>query len=260
MLQIMTIAFREGMEAFLIVAISLAYLQRTGRPHLARPVYAGIAAALVLSAVMGVVLSDLSQNPMTESVLALGAGVMVGTFTLHMLRAAKHMGQSIRDRLESHALRDGFWASFGIFAFVALMITREGMETVLMMSAASYDMSAAHVALAVLPGLGLAALMAYFWVRKSHLIQIGRFLKVTAIFLIMFAAQMILKGLHELSETGAVPLLSQGAFHQMTETLAEDDGIGSQIITYALVAVPLGWLSWAALRDRMQHAHSGPAA
>lgn len=250
MFEAMAIAFREGMEAFLIVAISLAYLERTGRSHLARPVYFGIAAALIASAILGVALEDISDNPLTEGILALAAGLMVGSFTIHMLRAAKNIGKNIRDRLETHAAKNRFWAAFGIFAFVALMITREGMETVLMISAAAYDMSAAAVITGCILGLLLAALMGYFWVKKSHLIHIGRFLQVTAIFLVLFSAQMFLKGVHELSETGLIPMLSQGMFHEIGE-LAEDDSIFAQIATYALAIVPLGWLAVVALREKL---------
>jgi high-affinity iron transporter len=45
-----TIALREGIEAFLIVALTLSYLRRTGRPALARAVYAGIGVSLFSSA------------------------------------------------------------------------------------------------------------------------------------------------------------------------------------------------------------------
>ena len=38
-----TIALREGIEAFLIIALTLSYLKRTGRERLARAVYAAIA-------------------------------------------------------------------------------------------------------------------------------------------------------------------------------------------------------------------------
>lgn len=251
MFETMTIAFREGMEAFLIVAISLAYLVRTGRPQLKKPVYLGIGAALLASTVLGLWLEDISENPLTEGILAMAAGVMVGSFTVHMLRVARTMGRDIRETLEAHANKTGFWAAFGVFAFVALMITREGMETVLMISATAYQSSAAHIYAGIAVGVALAALMASFWVKKSHLINIGRFLTVSSIFLVIFSAQMFLKGLHELSETGMFPLLSDGTFHTLTEGLAEDDGIGSQIITYSLVVVPLGWLAFAVLKEKL---------
>ena len=42
MLQAFVITLREGLEAFLIVAISLAYLRKSGRAELTRAVHLGI--------------------------------------------------------------------------------------------------------------------------------------------------------------------------------------------------------------------------
>ena len=48
------ITLREGFEAALIVAIVLAFVQRSSRPEMARAVWAGTVAALVLlAAVVG---------------------------------------------------------------------------------------------------------------------------------------------------------------------------------------------------------------
>jgi high-affinity iron transporter len=249
MFETMTIAFREGMEAFLIVAISLAYLVRTGRPQLKKPVFYGIGFAVVASTILGVWLKNVSDNPLTEGLLAVVAGLLVGTFTVHMIRVAKTMGREIRETLELHANKTGFWASFGVFAFVSLMITREGMETVLMMSAVSYQTTALEMYSGVVAGLGLAGLMGYFWVKKSHLINISRFLQVSSIFLVIFSFHLFLYGLHELSETGMVPLLDNGVFHEITE-VASHDSIVSQIIMYSLVVVPLGWLGFVTIKDK----------
>lgn len=253
------IAFREGMEAFLIVAITLAYLARTGRDHLRKPVYAGIAAALVCSAVLGVWLEDVSDNPMTEGVLAVVAGVLVGTFTIHMIKAAKTMGRDIREKIDTHAAKTGLWAGFGIFLFTTLMITREGMETVLMMSAAAYQTTAMQMVMGIVAGIALAALMGYFWVRKSHLINIGRFLTVSSVFLVIFSAHLFLYGLHELAETGAIPALSAGPLHELAENVGSKSLIG-QLVAYGMVAVPLGWLCVVTLRDKLAQKSLGAAA
>ena len=49
MLQAFVITLREGLEAFLIVAISLAYLRKSGRQELVPAVHWGIALAIVIS-------------------------------------------------------------------------------------------------------------------------------------------------------------------------------------------------------------------
>ncbi|HEY8962989.1 MAG TPA: FTR1 family protein [Alphaproteobacteria bacterium] len=251
MLAFLIISFREGMEAFLIVAITLAYLMRTNRTQLVPPVYYGIGSAVIISIILGVWLESVADNPMAEGVLAILSGVLVGTFTIHMIRAAKNISNHIRAGIDAQTARPGIWASVGVTLFVTLMIAREGMETVLMISAASYDISSASLVTGVLAGLALAALMGYFWVHKSHLIHIGRFLKVSAIFLMLFSLQMILKGLHEFSETGSFAIFESGWFHMVTEDMVEEDSIGGQIIAYSVVLVPLAWLAAAALRDRL---------
>ena len=48
-----TIALREGIEAFLIIALTLSYLSRTGRRSLSRAVTAGIATSVVTCALAG---------------------------------------------------------------------------------------------------------------------------------------------------------------------------------------------------------------
>ena len=49
MVQAFGITLREGLEAFLIVAISVAYLRKTGRRQLLPPVYWGIGVSVLLS-------------------------------------------------------------------------------------------------------------------------------------------------------------------------------------------------------------------
>src|ERR1043165_327970 len=56
MIQAFVITLREGLEAFLIVAITLAYLRKARRHRLVSAVHWGIAASLALSALGGFLL------------------------------------------------------------------------------------------------------------------------------------------------------------------------------------------------------------
>ena len=84
MLQAFVITLREGIEAFLIVAISLAYLRRSGRQELAAAVRLGILAALAISGLGGYLLYHAENQEWLEGPLAIVAAVSVLSLTIHM--------------------------------------------------------------------------------------------------------------------------------------------------------------------------------
>src|SRR5918994_385715 len=133
MLQSFVITLREGLEAFLIVAISLAYLRKTGRQQLVPAVHWGIALSILVSIGAAMLFQRANNQALWEGVLALTAAVLVASLIVHMWRHAKRLKKEIESRLESSALRTGAKAFAGVFLFTVLMITREGMETALLM-------------------------------------------------------------------------------------------------------------------------------
>ena len=137
MLETLLITFREGLEAFLIVAITLAYLTKTGRAHLKTPVYAGIVVALLVSATTGFHIAELADTPLMEGILALVAGVLVASLTFYVMKTAGKIKESINNKIEQQAQKAGIWAVVGIFLFTVVMIAREGMETALLLGAIS---------------------------------------------------------------------------------------------------------------------------
>jgi high-affinity iron transporter len=62
MIQAFVITLREGLEAFLIVAISLAYLKKTGRFALLPAVHWGIAVSVILSVGAGFLLAQANNQ------------------------------------------------------------------------------------------------------------------------------------------------------------------------------------------------------
>ena len=69
MLQAFVITLREGLEAFLIVAISLAYLKKTGRRELLPAVHWGIVASVILSIGAGLLLARARNQSLWEGIL-----------------------------------------------------------------------------------------------------------------------------------------------------------------------------------------------
>jgi high-affinity iron transporter len=244
MLQAFVVTLREGLEAFLIVAISIAYLRKTGRPSLIPAVHWGIAASVVLSIAAGVLLAQAANQALWEGVLALVAAVLVGTLIVHMWRVGKHLKRNIEGRLEASSQKTGAAALGAVFSFTLLMITREGMETALLMNALLFQVKSAEIIGGAVAGTALAAFVAWLWSRFGSRVNLTRFFQVTAIFLLVFVVQLLVYGFHELTEANVFPYSQP--LHDATEPYGPD-GIYGQYLTYMLVLLPLGWLvvsSW----------------
>jgi high-affinity iron transporter len=244
MLQAFVITLREGLEAFLIVAISLAYLRKTGRPQLVAAVHWGIGVAVLLSVGAAVLFQRANNQALWEGVLALTAAVLVATLIVHMWRHAKRIKQDIETHLESSAAKVGAKAMAGVFFFTLLMITREGMETALLMGTLLFQEAGTNILAGAVAGTLCAAFVAWLWSRYGHRVNLGLFFQVTAVFLSVFVVQLLIYGFHELTEANLFPYSEP--LHWATEPYGPDGRYG-QFLTYLLVAMPLAWLVFAAI-------------
>lgn len=248
MLETLVIALREGIEALLIVAITLAYLRKTGRAALAPAVYVGTGLALVLSVAAAVLLREMVVTPLYEGLLALVAAAMVITMMVYMSKAARQLSGSIRDRIDAAATRTGIGSHLAIAGFTLLMITREGMETAFMVASLMGQTDTTAMIAGALLGVLLAAALAWGWSRYGQRVNLGRFFQVTAIFLGLFVVQLALYAFHEFSEAGVLPL-DNAYWHIATEPYGPEGEYGAWL-SYGLVLVPLGWLALTLWRDR----------
>jgi high-affinity iron transporter len=240
MLQAFVITLREGLEAFLIVAISLAYLRKSGRHELVPAVHWGIAASIALSIAAGLLLQRASNQALWEGMLAVAAAIMVGSLTVHLWRVARRMKREIEGRLGRSTMKTGSAAFAGVFFFTLLMITREGMETALLMNALLFQVRSVQILGGAVAGTAVAAAVAWLWSRFGHRVNLARFFQVTAVFLLVFVVQLLIYGFHELTEAGLLGPYSE-ALHWATEPYGPDGRYG-QYFTYLLVTLPLGWL------------------
>ncbi len=244
MLQAFVITLREGLEAFLIIAISLAYLRKSQRSELIPAVHWGIAASVVLSIAAGWLFFQAKNQALWEGVLALAAAVSVASLTVHMWRHAKRIKKDIEGHLQSSTMKSGASAFAGVFLFTLLMITREGMETALLMGTLVFQMRAMDMILGAVAGMALAAFVASLWSRFGHRVNLGLFFQVTAVFLMIFVVQLVIYGFHELTEANIFPYSEP--LHIATEPYGPD-GLYGKYLTYLLVLMPMGWLAFASV-------------
>ncbi|HWG51089.1 MAG TPA: Fe-S-containing protein [Candidatus Acidoferrales bacterium] len=203
MFDALVVTLREGVEAALIVGIALVYLSKIGRPDLRKTVYAALIAAFIASIAGAVALSYL---PVTEDAfegwVMLIAAVLVVGMIVFMMRTARKLRGEIESKVGSLA---GGGSKWGLFAFVFLMVFREGVETVAILAGVSLNSTELMSFLGTLLGVALAVVFGVLFVKGSVRIDLRKFFRVTTVILLFVAAQLILSGLHELSETGVLP-------------------------------------------------------
>lgn len=268
MLNSFIIVLREGFESFLIVAVILSYLRKSGQGWLSSAVYAALALGLSVSAALGYVLASgvedarlvqifgetiggyagqfLGNEALREAVLGLVAMIMVGTLIVHMWRTGPKLRERMHQRLGEMSSRTSRVAAVaGVFLFTFLMITREGMETALML----LQVRNSQLVTGALLGLGAAVLFALAWARFAHLINVKRFFQVTGVFLLLFMLQVGIYSFHEFSEAGVLP--NSEMLHEATEKFSPD-GLYGKWFSIAMISVCSLWLLGGWVIDRLK--------
>ena len=267
---------REGFESFLLVAVILSYLHKSGQKWLTSAVYVAIVLGLSASAGLGYVLKlgvedsvlertfgqvlspyvgqFLANESLREGTLGLIAMLMVGTFVIHMWRTGAKLGKRMHHRLsEVSSPGSRLVAVLGVFFFTFLMITREGMETALML----LQVHNPQMVNGALLGLCAAAAFAWGWARFGHLINVRRFFQVTGIFLLLFLVQVGIYSFHEFSEAGLLP--NSEVLHAATEKFSPD-GLYGKWFSPLMISLCALWLTGAWVVDRLRINNSAPPA
>jgi high-affinity iron transporter len=206
MFESLVITLREGVEAALIVGIVLAYLARTGRRNWNRLVWLALAAAVAGSAAAAYLVHRLEVGEDTyEGWLMLGGAVFVASMVFWMWRTGKRMKQEIETRLSGLAAAPSRTAALGVFSFVFLMVFREGIETVLFLAAVSLHTTDLMNFMGGVLGLALAIGLGVAFFKGSIKVNLRKFFAVTSLILLVVAVQLLVSGLHELSEAQILP-------------------------------------------------------
>lgn len=207
MFEALVVTLREGVEAALVVGIIVAFLRREGADRYLGAVWSGIAAAAAASLIGAWVLYRWAVNEEAfEGVLYMSSAVIVGSMMIWMWRHARGLSGEMKGALSRILSRERAGSvALGLFLFTFLMVFREGVETVLFLSALSLTTSGLAAVLGVVIGLSAAIAFGVLFVRGSLRIDLGRFFKITGIALFVFVLQLLVNGYHELSEAGWLP-------------------------------------------------------
>ena len=243
MIQAFVIVLREGFESFLIVAIIIAYLQKTGRRSLMPAVTWGIVASVFLSILLGFFLLQGANEPLWEGITGAVSAVMVTWFVVHMWQTAPYLKQDMESKLSLKVSVPTTRAALaGIFSFTAFMITREGMETALLL----FQVHEPSVLVGAFLGMLAASGMAFLWWKLGRLIDLKLFFQVTAIFLLLFVCQILIYSFHEFTEAGVFP--NAEGWHLATEPYGPDGKYGKWISLGTVIICGV-WLMVVGVKD-----------
>ncbi len=209
------IGLREGLEMVLIVSVLVAYLVKTGRRQHLPPVWAGVAAAVVLSVGFGAVLSYVSSTvlggpgqELFDAVTSVIAVALVTWMVFWMRRTARRLSGELRGRLDD-AVGLGLGAVVGI-AFASVI--REGFETTLLFFASAQGAVSATPLLGLGAGLLTALALGFALYAGAVRIDLSRFFTVSGALLILVAAGIFKYAVHDFQEAGVLPGLTHYAY------------------------------------------------
>ena len=229
MLATLIIFLREGVEASMIVAILLAYLNRIGRRDHFRDVFIGVGAALVVATAGGVIAYETIRNyagsrvqTIFETCTYLVAAGVLTYMTFWMRNHARSLSAELRARTDA-ALDGKARLGIGLLAFQA--VGREGLETVVFTLAIVFSTTTAGALGGAAIGLAGSLVIAFVIYRLGHRLNLARFFTVIGLLLMIFAAGLLADTVENLQQLGWLPVLDSPMWHT-TSLLSEGSALG----------------------------------
>jgi high-affinity iron transporter len=229
----------------LVVVALLAFLKQSGNGHQTKWVWAGVAAGLALSVIIGIALQAAFASVITpanreiiEGITSLiAAGMLIYmSYWMHSKSSTEAWNRYIQQR-STAALASG--SLTGIAALAFLSIFREGAETVLFYAGMAPSISTSDLligmALAIVLLVGIGVLL----VRAGLRIPISLFFSIASVLVFYLCFKFLGVGIHALQVAGVVPattvaFLPESSFFGLYPTLE------TTIPQLILLAVALG--------------------
>ena len=195
------ITLREGLEISLVLAILISYLVKSNRSQEQSAVWLGSGIAALLCVALGLAFHLIAGGlnghveQAVEGVLATLAASVLTWMVFWMRKNARTLGGELRAKVDAATTT----RALVVIAFIAVL--REGLETVLfLLSAETASTSGGEVVLGGIIGLAIAAGLGYLVYAGGNRLNLKTFFNITGILLILFAAGLAGKAVHEFRE------------------------------------------------------------
>lgn len=244
------IAFRESLEAFLLVGILLAYLRQLGASEYAKWIYVGVVggllAALGAAFVLEVVVSQVNNKTyrlILTAAIMLFACVVLTYMAIWMQKQAKEATGSAKEKLREH-VSTGNVIGVAFLAFIS--VWREAMETLLFLSALFYAGQTLSLPGGLL-GFALAICLVWLLLKGVRNVPIREFFRWSSLLLIVIAAGLLASSTNILQGIGFLPGPT-GPLFDISGVLPDTGGFGEfmrGLFGYDATPTPLQFGVWA---------------
>lgn len=245
-----SIMLREGLEAFLIIAVVIALIRSTGAKNALPWLHGGWILAVIMG-IAGWFLVDYiimfggKNREIMEglvSLLAVVVLIFVG-FWLHSHSNAQKWKQFVEEKVGKHLQKDRM---YGLATFSFMIVFREAFEVILFLQAINLDSNPQNksaIGLGVIAATILIAIISYLFLKTSRKLPIRQLFKYSSWFIILLAIILIGKGIHSLQESGWIGVTTLpnmirvqwlGVFPTLQTVLGQLGLIGLIIITYVI--------------------------
>lgn len=204
-----SIMLREGLEAFLVLAVVLALIRTSGVKKALPWLHGGWITAVILG-IAGWFLSDYiiqfggKNREIMEGLISLFAVVVllfVG-FWLHNHSHAKKWQEFIENKIGRYLQKDRM---IGLAAFSFMVVFREAFEVILFLQAINLEAQPENksaIGLGVLAAVVCIAVMVFLFLKYSKKIPVRQLFRYSSWIIVLLAIILMGKGFHSLQESG----------------------------------------------------------
>jgi high-affinity iron transporter len=192
---------REGLQAFLAVAATLAFLRKSGSRRLVLAIQWGIALSVVLSVVAAWIMAGAFNQELWEGLLALVAAASVVAVISYVWRTARVARDQAAGTLLEPVHGGAMWLA--LLLFTVIVLARHGMETALLMGTLMFQVRAIDITVAAAAGTLASAGAAWVWASHGHRLRQAIFMPLTVLMLSVIALGLVRFGVQALSVAAA---------------------------------------------------------
>lgn len=186
-------AFREGLEALLIIIIISKFLNQTKNYHLKKYVHFGFIASILFSIIFGWLLFFVANTywshdhvgKIWESSASILAASLIVSLIIWMIKNGENIKQSVEQQTAVKL------SEIGIFLLTLVLIAREGVEIVMFTFAGDYPVWS------IIIGLFLAIILAAAILLSLFKLNLKIIFNLTLIYLIIQTGYLFGYGVHE---------------------------------------------------------------